>query len=130
MDNTVQAIDLNQLTHAVIGAAIEVHRVLGPGFLQSAYEEALCLELSDLGIPFNRQQTISVVYKQRQIGQSRLDLVVDAKVLVELISVDKLAAIQEAQVISYLRMTGLRLGLLINFNVPVLKDGVKRIILD
>lgn len=116
------------LAHAVIGAAIEVHRHLGPGFLESVYEEALCVELADRKIPFERQQEISVLYKDREIGNQRLDLVVGRTLIVELKAVAEFAEIHKAQMISYLKATGLPLGLLINFNVPVLKNGIQRVI--
>ncbi|HEY8146707.1 MAG TPA: GxxExxY protein [Kofleriaceae bacterium] len=112
----------------VIGAAIEVHRVLGPGFLETVYEEALCLELSDRAIPFERQVRVGIPYKARVVGESRLDLLVDNAVLVELKAVDSIAPIHRAQVISYLRATSLDLGLLLNFNVRLLPQGLHRIV--
>ncbi|MGV3720821.1 MAG: GxxExxY protein [Actinomycetota bacterium] len=120
--------DEDKLAHLVIGAAIEVHRRLGPGFLESVYEEALCIELQYRGIPFERQPPIAIEYRGRAIGENRLDLMVGKLIIVELKAVEMLAPIHEAQVISYLRATGLKLGLLINFNVELLKYGVKRII--
>ena len=119
---------MDQLAHAVIGAAIEVHRQLGPGFLESVYEEALCIELEDRRIPFERQKEISVLYKGRPIGVQRIDLLVGQSLVVELKAVEALAEIHQAQVISYLKATHLLLGLLINFNVPVLKSGIQRIV--
>jgi len=119
---------VDELARAVIGAAIEVHRHLGPGFLESLYEEALSLELADAGIAFERQKEIGVVYKGRTIGKHRLDLLVDGNLIVELKTVDELADIHKAQVISYLKATGFPLGLLINFNVPVLRSGIQRIV--
>lgn len=122
---------VDQLARKVIGAAIEVHRTLGPGFLESVYEEALCVELASLGLPFTRQQTFGLNYRGHVVGQARLDLLVDGRLLVELKAVDALLPIHSAQVISYLKMTGLRLGLLINFNVPLLRNGgIKRIVLS
>ncbi len=118
----------DKLAHAVIGAAIEVHRQLGPGFLESIYEEALCVELADAGIPVERQKEIGVIYKCRTIGKHRLDLLVGEVLIVELKTVEALADIHKAQVISYLKAAGLQLGLLINFNVPVLKSGIQRIV--
>ena len=115
-----------ELTRKVIGAAIEVHRELGPGFLESVYEEALCLELQRQGIPFHRQVAVEVGYRGQPVGESRLDLIVDGSLVVELKAIDTLGALQSAQVLSYLKASGLRLGLLINFNVPVLKQGIKR----
>ena len=119
---------VDDLARAVIGAAIEVHRQLGPGFLESIYEEALCVELENRQIPFERQKEISVLYKGRQIGVQRIDLLVGQTLIVELKTVEALAEIHKAQVISYLKATRLSLGLLINFNVPILKDGIERIV--
>jgi len=119
---------VDQLARAVIGAAIEVHRVLGPGFLESVYEEAMCVELGSRSIPFKRQLPTAINYKGNTIGESRLDLLVDDCLVVELKAVDELVRIHHAQVISYLKATGHHLALLINFNVPVLKDGIRRII--
>ena len=121
--------NLNELSCVVIGAAIEVHRQLGPGFLESVYEEALCLELRDREIPFEHQVSTAVQYKGQSVGEGRLDLLIDRKIVVELKTVDTILPIHKAQMFSYLKMTGCQLGLLINFNVPVLKDGIKRIIL-
>ena len=119
----------DDLAHRVIGAAIEVHRHLGPGYLESVYEEALALELGLRGIAFERQKPIGVAYKGHAVGESRLDLLVGGCLVVELKAVEALAPIHQAQVISYLKATGLKLGLLINFNVPVLKSGIRRVIL-
>jgi GxxExxY protein len=116
------------LAHAVIGAAIEVHRHLGPGFLESVYEEALCVELADRKIPFERQKEIGVLYKDREIGKHRLDLLAGQSLIVELKTVVEFAEIHKAQLISYLKAAGLPLGLLINFNVPVLKNGIQRVV--
>ena len=118
----------DELARAVIGAAIEVHRQLGPGFLESIYEEALCVEFENRQIPFERQKEISVSYKSRQIGVQRVDFLVGQSLIVELKAIEALADIHKAQVISYLKATHLSLGLLINFNVPVLKDGIQRIV--
>ncbi|HLG13366.1 MAG TPA: GxxExxY protein [Blastocatellia bacterium] len=123
--------ELDRLAYAVIGAAIEVHRVLGPGYLESVYEEALCLELARRRIPFTRQVAIAVAYKGDIVGEGRLDLLVGGILVVELKAVEALAPIHTAQVISYLKTTGHPLGLLINFNVVVLKDGgIRRIVLS
>ena len=117
------------LARAVIGAAIEVHRELGPRFLESLYEEALCVELALRGIRFQRQLPVDAAYKGQNIGQARLDLLVDSLLVVELKSVDALAPIHTAQVLSYLKLTRKPLALLINFNARILKDGVKRVAL-
>jgi GxxExxY protein len=122
--------EVDRLARAVIGAAIEVYRVLGPGFLESVYEDALCVELELRRISFARQQPVAVSYKGHEVGEGRIDLLVGGMLIAELKAVEELAPIHSAQVISYLKMTGYQLGLLINFNVPVLKDGIKRIILS
>jgi GxxExxY protein len=120
--------ELDEVAYAVIGAAIEVHRLLGPGFLESVYEEALCVELTLRGIRFARQLPIGVQYKGQKVGEARLDLVVDDSLVVELKAVDGIAPIHVAQILSYLKATRLRLGLLISFNVTTLRRGVKRVI--
>jgi GxxExxY protein len=120
--------NLDRLVHEVIGAAIEVHRILGPGYLESVYEEALVVELRIRGIPFQRQVPIPLIYKGEPIGEGRLDLLVRGELIVEIKTVEVLAPIHKAQAISYLKATGHRLALLINFNSTVLKDGIKRII--
>jgi GxxExxY protein len=119
---------IEELTHAVIGAAIEVHRALGPGYLESVYEEALCTELTARYIPFVRQHVIAVDYKGHRVGESRADFIVGGALIVELKAVEKLAELHTAQVLSYLKATRLSLALLINFNVPTLKHGIKRVI--
>ena len=113
----------------MIGAAIEVHRVLGPGFLESVYEEALAIELTLRGIPFARQVVASVGYKGRSVGEQRIDLLVADTLVVELKAVESLVPIHLAQVLSYLKATNLRLGLLITFNVGVLQRGIRRVVL-
>ena len=120
--------EVDALAKAVIGAAIEVHRKLGPGFMEAIYEEALALELAARRIPFERQKIIYVEYKGRRIGESRLDLLIDQKLIVELKAIELLAPVHMAQVISYLKATGYDLALLINFNVTSLKKGIKRIV--
>jgi GxxExxY protein len=122
--------DTNRVTEAVIGAAIEVHRTLSPGFLESLYEEALCVELASRGISFRRQVPVAVDYKGHRIGESRLDLFVEDSVVVELKAVDALAPVHMAQMISSLKATGCRIGLLINFNVKVLTNGIERVVND
>lgn len=115
------------ITEKIIGAAIEVHRVLGPGLLESIYEEALCHEFSLRGIQFERQVEVDVLYKDHVIKGQRLDLLVEGKVVVELKSVQKLPEIVMAQVLSYLKATGLKTALIINFGERKLVDGMKRI---
>jgi GxxExxY protein len=121
--------NLTLVTDQIIGCAIEVHRTLGPGLLESIYEKALCFELQSRGIKVHAQLAIPVVYKGQSLGEHRLDLLVEDQVIVELKAVDRLDPVFHAQVLSYLRLTGKQVGLLINFNVPVLKDGIKRIML-
>ena len=116
----------NQLTEKIIGAAIEVHRHLGPGLLESTYEEALCIELEAAGLKFQRQLAVPVIYKGRTIGDYRIDLLIEGLVLVEVKSVERFDPIFEAQVLTYLKVTGKSLALLINFNSRLLKDGIKR----
>jgi GxxExxY protein len=118
---------VNQLSRAVIGAAIEVHRALGPGFLESVYEEALCVELELRRIPYTRQHPIAVSYKGIAVGEGRLDLLIGDQLVVELKAVAELLPIHQAQIMSYMKALRLPLGLLINFNVPVLRSGIKRI---
>jgi GxxExxY protein len=118
-----------QLSGAIIGAAIEVHRHLGPGLLESIYEDALMIELEMRGIAARRQVPIAMTYKGRAIGEFFADLVVEDRVVVELKAIAATGAVHVAQVMSYLRATGHRLGLLINFNVPVLHQGMKRVVL-
>lgn len=118
---------INDLTKVIIGAAIEVHRALGPGLLESAYEECLCEELKLRGIPFERQKPLPVTYKGRQLDCGyRLDLVVDNAVVVELKAIETFVLIHDAQLLTYLRLGGWKVGLLINFNVPILRDGLRR----
>lgn len=118
----------NQITEKIIGAAIEVHRQLGPGLLKSTYEKALCIELELAGMKHQCQVAIPVIYKGRTIGEYRIDLVVEDAVIVEVKSVERYDAIFEAQLLSYLKVTGKRVGLLINFNSRLLKEGIKRFI--
>jgi GxxExxY protein len=118
--------NINQITEKIIGCAIEVHRTLGPGLLEATYEEALCIEFTDAGMKFQRQMPFPIMYKGRNLGQYRLDLLVDEQVIVEIKSVERFDSVFEAQVLTYLRVTGKRIGLLINFNSRLLRDGVKR----
>ena len=116
----------DEVTERIIGAAIEVHRTLGPGFLESVYEEALCHEFALRGIQFDRQVSIDVVYKGLRIQGQRLDLVVEGQVVVEIKSLRALPEVAEAQVLSYLRSSGLKRGLLINFGETRVAKGIKR----
>ena len=118
----------NSLTDAIIGAAISVHRELGPGLLESVYEKCLAFELADQGFSATTQQEIPVSYKNLTFDCGfRADLIVENKVLVELKSIDQPLPIHTAQVLTYLKLSKLRTGLLINFNVPLLKSGIKRL---
>ncbi len=115
------------LTERVIAAAIAVHRTLGPGLLESAYEACLCAELKEAGLAFDRQRPLQIRYKSAEVDCGyRMDLVVEGRLLLELKSVEKLLPIHEAQLITYLRLSGLRIGLLMNFNTQLMKDGIKR----
>ena len=121
--------NLNRITEKIIGAAIAVHRGLGPGLLESAYEACLGFELAERGLKVERQKPLPVVYRGVQLECGyRLDLLVDERVIVEVKAVDRLAPIHQAQLLSYLRLSGCKVGLLINFNVKVLKDGVRRVV--
>ena len=118
------------LTERIIGFAIEVHRQLGPGLLESTYEECLCYELLQSGIAFQRQVPLPVVYKAIRLDCGyRIDIVVEKKIILELKTVERLAPIHEAQLLTYLKLSGVRTGLLLNFNSPVLKNGIRRMVL-
>jgi GxxExxY protein len=119
---------LNLLTERVIGCAIEVHRALGPGLLESAYEECLCYELSMAGLSFERQVMLPVVYKDVHLDCGyRMDVAVENVLILEIKAVERLLPVQEAQLLSYLKLSNKPIGLLLNFHVPVLKNGIKRI---
>ncbi|MBP7053254.1 MAG: GxxExxY protein [Phycisphaerae bacterium] len=121
--------DVNEITERIIGAAIEVHRALGPG-LESAYEECLCHDLNPAGLSFERQRALPVEYKGIRLECGyRLDLLVENAVVVEIKAVSAIEPIHEAQLLTYLRIGGWRVGLLINFNVSVLKNGIRRRVL-
>jgi GxxExxY protein len=122
--------NINEITEAIIGAAIEVHRALGPGLLESAYEECLCHALTLRQIPFGRQRPLPIAFKGIQLDCGyRLDLLVAEAVVVEIKAVEDLLPIHEAQLLTYLKLGGWRVGLLINFNVPILKHGIRRRVL-
>jgi len=122
--------DINYLTGEIIGAAIEVHKALGPGLLESAYEECLCREFGLRQLHFKRQKAIPVEYKGVKLDCGyRIDFLIEDLVILELKSVDSLQPIHEAQLLTYLKLTGFKVGLLINFNVPVLKQGIRRLII-
>jgi len=118
------------LTSRVIGLAMEVHRALGPGLLESAYEECLCYELASHGIRFHRQVPLPVVFKSVRLDCAyRLDLAIEDMLVAELKTVDRILPVHEAQLLTYLRLSGRTTGLILNFHVPVLKDGIKRLVL-
>ena len=120
---------LNRITESIIGAAIEVHRALGPGLLESAYETCLTFELVQRGLKVEQQKPLPVVYREVKLDCGyRLDLLVEEAVIVEVKAVDRLMAIHQAQLLSYLRLSGCKVGLLLNFNVKVLKDGIRRVV--
>ena len=121
--------EINKITERIIGCAIEVQRNLGPGLLESVYVEALCVEFDIQGVRCQRQVVLPVNYKGRVIGEYRLDLLVEDAVVVELKSVERHDPVFEAQILTYMRVTGKRVGLLINFNSKLLKEGVKRFVL-
>ncbi len=118
------------LTAKVIGFAIEVHRTLGPGLLESAYEECLCFELKQGGLAFKRQVPLPIIYKSVRLDCGyRLDIVIEDRVILEIKTVERLLPIHEAQMLTYLKLSGIRTGLLLNFNSAVLKDGMRRLML-
>lgn len=118
------------LTEKIIGCAIAVHRALGPGLLESAYEECLCYELSEQGLAYVRQVALPVMYKEVRLDCGyRMDIVVENRVVVELKTVDVLLPIHEAQLLTYLKLSKMRVGLLLNFHVKALREGIKRMVL-
>jgi GxxExxY protein len=124
-----EILDVNKTTESIIGAAIEVHRHLGPGLLESAYEECLCEELSIRKIPFKRQIALPVSYKSKKLDIGyRVDLLVKDEVVVELKTVESILPIHEAQTLTYMRLGGWQVGLILNFNVTILKNGIKRLV--
>lgn len=130
MQSTPPTEPRDRLTEQVIGAAIEVHRVLGPGLLESAYEECLCYELSQRSLTFQRQVPLPIVYKAVRLDCGyRIDLLVMEQLIIELKTVERLLPIHEAQLLTYLKLKGIRTGLLINFHVVLLKTGIKRLVL-
>ena len=121
----------NEISEKVIGAAIEVHRSLGPGLLEGIYEECLCYELGARGLSFVRQMELPVVYKSMTLEyRLRLDVVVEDLVVLELKAVDKVIPLHEAQLLTYLKLSGHWLGLILNFNVPAMRDGIRRLVTD
>jgi len=122
--------DRDPLTERIIGCAIAVHReLLGPELLEATYEEALCIELEEAGLRYQRQMRVPIAYKGRSVGEYRLDLLVEDAVVVEVKSVERLKPVFDAQLLTYLRATGNRVGSAAHFNTSLLKDGIKRLIL-
>lgn len=119
----------NQLSEKIIGAAINVHRHFGPGLLESAYQEYLCFELKQLGLKVQKEKPMPIIYKDIHLDHGyRIDLLVENKIVIEIKTVEFLNDVHKAQVLTYLKLGGYKLGLLLNFNVSTLKDGIKRII--
>lgn len=119
--------DINKITEKIIGCAIEVHRNLGPGMLESAYEECLAFELKNAGLTVERQVAVPVIYKEIKLNCGyRIDLLVEDTVIIELKTVDNFAPVHEAQVLTYMKFSNKNIGLLLNFNVVLLKNGIKR----
>jgi GxxExxY protein len=122
--------EFEPLSNKIIGAAIEVHKILGPGMLESAYEECLAFELVHQGLSVERQKSVPVRYKNIKLDCGyRIDLLINKEILIELKSVDVLAPIHDAQILTYMRFAGIKIGLLINFNVTALKNGIRRYVL-
>jgi GxxExxY protein len=119
-----------ELTRRIIGCGLEVHRRLGPGLLENVYESALCIELRTQGLNYERQIGIPLYYRDELISEHRPDLIVEKEVIVEVKSVERLSPLHWAQVLTYLRVSGLRVGLLLNFNSPTLRAGTRRIVLN
>ena len=121
--------DINQLSSQIIGAAIEVHKVLGPGLLESAYEKCLCHELKLRGLSLENQKPLSLVFKGEKLDCGyQLDIVVENTIILELKSCEKIEPIHKAQLLTYLKLSGVKLGLLLNFNVPIMRDGIVRMV--
>ena len=121
--------DINQLSSKIIGAAIEVHKALGPGLLESAYEKCLCHELKLRGLSFDNQKPLPLVFKGEEIDCGyRLDIVVDNTIILELKACEKIEPIHKAQLLTYLKLSGITLGLILNFNVPIMRRGIVRIV--
>lgn len=126
-----EAENLNRITESIIGAAMEVHRALGPGLLESAYEACLAFELAQRGLKVERQKPLPVIYREIRLDCGyRLDLLIEGVVIVEVKAVDHLMPIHQAQLLSYLKLSDCKVGLLINFHVKVLKDGLRRVVND
>jgi GxxExxY protein len=121
--------DINELSNKIIGAAIEVHKPLGPGLLESAYEECMCHELTLRSLTYERQKPLPIVFKRKKLDCGyRLDIVVEKTIILELKSCEKIEPIHKAQLLTYLKLSGLHLGLLLNFNTALMRDGIFRIV--
>ena len=130
MEEPAKDYPLDSLTEKIVGAAIEVHRHLGPGLLESAYEKCLIYELEKLGYRVESQKSLPIVYKELTIEQGyRMDLLVEEQVVVEIKTVDAISDVHQAQTLTYLKLSGCKVGLLINFNVKLLKNGIRRYVL-
>jgi len=121
--------EIEELIHRTIGCCIAVHIALGPGLLESIYSRAVCIELEASGLDFEREKLIPVFYRGQLLCQQRIDIIVAKQLILEIKAVERLIPVNQAQVLTYLRASKLRAGLLINFNVPVLQDGLKRVVL-
>lgn len=117
------------LTRRIIGCAMEVHRQLGPGLLEATYDEALCIELRDQGLSIQRQTRVPVYYKEHLIGEHRPDLIVENRVVVEVKSVERLIGLHQAQLLAYMRLLKMPVGLLLNFNGEILRTGIRRLVI-
>lgn len=125
---SLEDLSKDQLTGRVIGAAMEVHRLLGPGLMESVYESCLCHEMEERGIVFKRQQYLPLQYKTLSLPQAlRIDILVEGQLIVELKAIDQIQKIHEVQLLTYLRLSGLERGLILNFNVTLLKEGIRRV---
>ena len=121
--------DINELSSNILGSAIEIHKILGPGLLESAYEECLCHEFNVRGLLYERQKSLPILYKGKKLDCGyRLDLVVEDKIMLELKACEKIEPIHKAQLLTYLKISGLNLGLLLNFNVPLMREGITRVV--
>ncbi len=121
--------DINQLSSKIIGAAIEVHKTIGPGLLESAYEECLCHELNLRNLHFGRQVPVPISYKGKKLDCGyRIDLIVEKMIILELKAIEKIEPIHMAQLLTYLKLSNISLGLLLNFNVPVMREGIIRVV--
>jgi GxxExxY protein len=128
MDEAKKTFTNDSFSEAIIGRALEVHRQLGPGLLESTYEECLCIELREHGFAVRRQVNVPISYKGKQIAAIyRLDLVVAERIVIEIKAVEKFAPVHEAQLLTYMKHTSIPTGLLFNFNVPLLRDGIRRL---